>query len=100
MNLRLDTNNPNNPIKKWGAGLNRKFPAEESLMAKKHLKKCLTFLVREMQIKTTLRFHLTPMRMAKIKTSRTAHAGEDVEQGEHSSIAAECNISKRCSTIP
>ncbi|KAL6040497.1 hypothetical protein STEG23_034569 [Scotinomys teguina] len=38
-----------------------------------------------MQIKTTLRYHLTPVRMAKIKTLRTVHVGEDVEQEEHSS---------------
>jgi hypothetical protein len=39
-------------------------------MADKHLKKCSEFLVlREMQIKTTLGFHLAPIRMAKIKTS-------------------------------
>ena len=63
--------------------------------------KCLTFLViEEMEIKTTLRFHLTPIRMATIKskkqtnkkkknpkTQRRAHAGKDVEKGEHSSIA-------------
>jgi hypothetical protein len=40
-----------------------------------------------MQIKTTLRFHLTPVRMAKIKTQVTADAGEDVEKEEHFSIS-------------
>jgi hypothetical protein len=46
------------------------FSAKEYLMAEKHLKKCSTSLViREVQIKTILRFHLTPLRMAKIKIS-------------------------------
>jgi hypothetical protein len=40
-----------------------------------------------MQIKTTLRFHLIPIRMVEIKIQATAYAGEDVERGEHSSIA-------------
>ena len=39
-----------------------------------------------MQIKTTLRFHLTPVRMTKIKTQVTADAAKDVEKEEHSSI--------------
>jgi hypothetical protein len=60
---------------------------DEYRIAEKHLKKCSTSLVtREMQIKTTLRFHLTSVRMAKIKTQETADAGKDVEKEEHSSI--------------
>jgi hypothetical protein len=40
-----------------------------------------------MQIKTTLRFHLTPVRIANIQNSVTADAGKDVEKEEHFSIA-------------
>jgi predicted transcriptional regulator len=51
-----DSTKPNKPIKKLSAELNREFSTEESQIAEKHLKKCLTSLViREMQIKTTLR---------------------------------------------
>ena len=42
-----------------------------------------------MQIKTNLRFHLTPVRMAKIKIQVTADTGKDVEKEEHSSIVGE-----------
>jgi hypothetical protein len=56
-------------------------------MTEKHLKKCSTSLVtREMQIKIPLRFHLTPVRMSKIKNSVTADAGENVEKEEHSPL--------------
>ena len=67
---KLDSKEPNNPNKKWSAELNREFSTEEYQMAEKHIKKCSTsFVISEMQIKTTLRFHLTPVRMTKIKNS-------------------------------
>jgi hypothetical protein len=67
---KVDSRKSNNPIKKWGSELNKEFSPEEYRMAGKHLEKCLTSLIiREMQIKITLRFNLTPVRMAKIKNS-------------------------------
>jgi hypothetical protein len=54
-------------MKKWTHELNKEFAKEELQMASKYMKKCSTSLViKEMQIKTTLRFHLTPVRKARI----------------------------------
>jgi hypothetical protein len=65
---KVDSRKPNNPIKKWGSELNKEFSPEEYRMAEKDLKQCSTSsIIREMQIKTTLRFHLTPVTMADKK---------------------------------
>jgi hypothetical protein len=70
---KLNSPQINEPVKKWSSELNKTFSKEEIQMAKKHMKKCSSSLaIKEIQIKTTLRFHLTPVRIA-ISTNTTTN---------------------------
>ena len=91
--IQLNIQKANSPIKKWAQDMNRRFSKQGIQLLNRHMKRCSTsFIIKEIQIKTIMRYHLIPVRMAKINNPRNnrclqrkdAEKGEPLSQNEES----------------
>ena len=76
---QLHSRKSHNPIKKWAKVSNRHFSKEDIQRAQRHMKRCSVLLaIRDMPIKTNMRYHFTLVRMAFINKEQTTNVGQVV----------------------